>query len=97
MHVDDDDEDAIILCFKNHLSQLCHFLCCSKSNKNIHAAMLPVRAECSELTTSKRKGDVAFICPFPPPRHTIRSPEAIIREPTLTSCFLQSAFKSSHP
>jgi hypothetical protein len=46
----------IILFFKNHLSLLWHFLCYLKSNKNNHAALIPVRAaECSELTTYKRK------------------------------------------
>eukprot|EP00979_Chaetoceros_neogracilis_P017168 scaffold10182_cov144-Chaetoceros_neogracile.AAC.2 len=48
----------IILFSKNHLSLLWHFLCCLKRNKNNHAALIPVRAECNELTTSKRKRPV---------------------------------------
>ena len=66
------------------------FLCCLKSKKKNHAAKLPVRAECNELTTSRRKqGAATFICP---PTHS--SPESL--EKTIFTS-LQSAFKSSHP
>jgi|EP00979_Chaetoceros_neogracilis_P007163 hypothetical protein len=73
----------IVFFTDQHLLQLSFLYA---GNKNNHAAiMLPVRAECNELTTSRRKGAV----PFNNPRHI---PELLEK-----TASLQSAFKSSHP
>jgi hypothetical protein len=59
---------------------------------NNHAAVLPVvRAECNELTTSRRK---EVVMPFIYPRHI---PESSSFQTTIVTSSLQSAFKSSHP
>eukprot|EP00979_Chaetoceros_neogracilis_P017749 scaffold10270_cov417-Chaetoceros_neogracile.AAC.3 len=62
------------------------FLYADNKNNNHAAIMLPVRAECNELTTSRRKGVVPFNSY---PRHI---PESLEK-----TASLQSAFKSSHP